>query len=295
MDILDTHKPTSRGYRYILVISDYFTKYTDAFPLRRHTAKAVADIVVNRWIVYHGVPKAIHSDQGAEFESALFRNIIDLLGSKKIRTSSYRPQSDGQVERMNRTLLNMLSAFVTDRATDWEKHLPYVLMAYRTSIHASTGCTPQIMVYGREANLPIDLVFPTAQNANESPCAPEYVEYLRDAIRTTHEFARKHLRKAAIVQKRGYDAHAKNQDKFVPGELVLYYYTPLTAGNKFARPWTGPWRILEKPTEVDYKIELVSNTAKTRVVHVDVLKKYVTGNHVVTSSSETESEDTDCV
>ena len=101
LDILDTHKITPKGYRYILVLSDYFTKWTDAFPLRRHTARAVAEVLVNRFIVYHGVPKQIHSDQGAEFESALFQELVKMLGSTKIRTTPYRPQSDGQVERFN--------------------------------------------------------------------------------------------------------------------------------------------------------------------------------------------------
>ena len=274
MDILDTHRPTSKGYRYILVISDYFSKYSDAYPLRRHTAKAVADVFVNRWIVYHGVPKVVHSDQGTEFESALFKRTIELLGAKKIRTSPYRPQSDGQVERLNRTLINMLSAFTSDVVNDWDIHLPYLLMAYRTSVHSSTGCTPHIMVYGNEANLPIDLVFPTPDDDNRPPCAPEYVEYLRNTIRTTHDFARDHLRKSAIRQKRGYDAHAKERPPFQLGDLVRYYYLPTTQGNKFARPWTGPWRVTARPTEIDYTIQKVSEPGKTRTVHFDLLKRY---------------------
>jgi len=274
MDILDTHKPTAKRNRYILVISDYFTKFTMAFPLRRHTAKNVANVVVNQWIVLFGVPKAIHSDQGREFESSLFRGVIELLGSKKIRTAPYRPQSDGQVERMNRTILQLLSAFVSDRANDWDVHLPYVMMAYRSSVHSSTGCTPHIMVFGRETNLPIDLIFPSMNEEELPSCGTEYVEYLRSMIRTTHEFAREHLRQAGIRQKRGYDAHAKATGEYKPGDLVRYYYVPLTQGNKFARPWTGPWKVESQETEVDYKIALLSNPKKTRVVHFDVLKPY---------------------
>ena len=274
MDILDTHKPTSKGHRYVLVIADYFSKYTDAFPLRRHTAKAVADTLMTRWIVYHGVPKAIHTDQGTEFESNLMHRLVQLLGARKTRTSPYRPQSDGLVERFNRTLLNMLSAFVSERGNDWDVHLPYVLMAYRTSVHSSTGCTPQIMIYGRESNLPVDLVFPHQDDPIEIPCGIEYVDFIRNAIKTTHEYAREHLRKSAIRQKRGYDAHAKHRPEFAVGEHVRYYYRPLTAGNKFARPWTGPWTILRQLTEVDYKIGKVSNPHKQRVVHIDNLKPY---------------------
>ena len=130
MDILDTRKLTSRKFQYVLVISDYFTKYTDAFPLRRHTAPVIADMIMRRWIAYHGIPKTLHSDQGTEFEGKLIKCLSNMLGFAKIRTALYRPQSDGQVERFNRSLLNMLSAFVSERGNDWDEHLPYVMMAY---------------------------------------------------------------------------------------------------------------------------------------------------------------------
>ena len=226
MDILDTRKLTSRNFQYVLVISDYFTKFTDAFPLRRHTAPVVADIIMRRWISYHGVPETIHSDQGAEFESQLIKSLSHLLGFAKIRTAPYRPQSDGQVERFYRSLLNMLSAFVSERANDWDEHLPYVMMAYRSSRHSSTGCTPYSMIYGRECTMPLDLIFPdpTTDTVNIQPtCGPEYVEYIRKCIQTSHEFARDHLGHAAIRQKKGYDAYAKERPAFQP---CLLYTSP---------------------------------------------------------------------
>ena len=275
LDVLDTHNTTPGGFRYILVISDYFTKWTDAFPMRRHTAQTVAGLLMKRFVVYHGVPKQIHSDQGAEFESHLFRHLAHMLGSKKVRTTPYRPQSDGQVERFNRSVLNMLSAFVCDRANDWDDHLPYVLMAYRSSVHSSTGCTPFVMVHGREQNLPVDLMFPTAAETGPPPqCAPEYVEWVRRAIATAHNFARAHLDKSAVRQKRGYDAHAKERPGFAVGDKVRYYYPPVKQGNKFARPWIGPFTVVKKTTDVDYRIRRDSDPNRTLVTHVDSLKPY---------------------
>jgi len=275
LDILDTHRPTVAGNRYILVVSDYFTKWTDAFPLRRHTARLVAKLVVNRWFLYHGTPKQIHSDQGAEFESRLFRQLANMLGSTKVRTSPYRPQSDGQVERMNRTILNMLSAFVSDRINDWDEHLGFALSAYRSSVHASTGCTPFAMVYGREQNLPVDLMYPTAAETGPQPqCGPEYVEWVRRALAASHNFARAHLDKAAVRQKRGYDAHAKERPGFKENEKVRYYYPPCLQGNKFAKPWIGPFTIIKKVTDVDYRIRRDSQPDRVLVTHVDNLKPY---------------------
>ena len=275
LDILDTKHPTPRGYKYILVISDSFTKFTDAFPLRRHTAEEVAKILVTRWVVYHGVPKQIFSDQGTEFESVLFRSVATLLGCIKSRTSPYHPQADGQVERFNRSLLNMLSGFVNFRANDWDQHLPLVCMAYRSSVHSSTNCTPQVLVYGRELNLPVDIMYPSVAETDPIPqCGPEYVEWLRQSMAKAYNFVRAHLDKSAVRQKRGYDAHAKQQPTFKIGDKVRYYYPPVRQGNKFARPWIGPFTIMKQVTEVDYRIKRDSNPARILVTHIDNLKPF---------------------
>ena len=277
MDILDTRKRTSRGFQYVLVISDYFSKYTDAFPLRRHTAPIVADILMRRWIVYHGVPKQIHSDQGPEFEGTLIRSLANLLGFNKTRTSPYRPQSDGQVERFNRSLLNMLSAFVTDQALDWDEHLPYVCMAYRSSVNTSTGCTPYSMIYGRECTMPVDLLYPHPPSANPAiSCGPEYVNFVRKALETSHLFARQHLKASTVRQKKGYDSYSKDRPAFQIGDMVRYYYPPAKQTNKFARPWLGPFEVIARPTTVDYTIRLVSQPAKVRTVHIDTIKPFET-------------------
>lgn len=275
IDILDCRRQSRRGFQYILVVGDYFSKYMDAFPLRSHRARIVAEVLATRYFKYHGTPLVLHSDQGPEFESKLFQAFNRLYGVTKIRTSPYRPQSDGLVERLNRSLLNMLSAFVAESAIDWDEHLPFVVQAYNSSVHSSTGVTPHLMVYGHEMRLPIDLMFPGPNKTALPSCAPEYIEFLRRALGTAHEYARAHLGQALIRQKRGYDAHAKKQSPFNPGDLVRYYYPVVANRNKFARPWIGPYRISEQVTEVDYRIERLSEPRKPRVVHYDNLKPYI--------------------
>ena len=273
IDILDTHKTTRAGNRYVMVVSDYFSKFTDAYPLRNHTARVVAHALVTRWIVYHGVPHEILTDQGPEFESSLFKRLASLLQTRKIRTSPYRPQTDGQVERFNRTLLNMLSAYVSESGLDWDQYLPYVLLAYRSSVNASVGCTPNLMVYGRECNLPVDVMYDTVPDVIPT-CPQYYVEFLRKGLTSAHAFAREHLKKAAIRQKRNYDKKTSHRQPFKEGDLVRYYYPPLRQKSKFALPWTGPWRVVEQKSSVDYRIELVSCPTKRRVVHYDSLKPF---------------------
>ena len=131
------------------------------------------------------------------------------------------------------------------------------------------------MVHGREQNLPVDLMYPTAAETGPAPqCGPEYVEWVRRAIASAHNFARAHLEKSAIRQKRGYDAHAREQPSYQVGDKVRYYYPPLKQGNKFAKPWVGPFTVVKKVTEVDYRIQRDSRPERILVVHVDNLKPF---------------------
>ena len=138
MDILSSLPQTERGNHYILVIGDYFTRWKEAFAIKDMEAVMVAKCLVNEVICRFGVPGSLHMDQGKNFESALVKEICQLLGTKKTRTTPYHPQSDG-LERFNRTLLDMLSIAVMDDEHRWDLHLPTILLAYRTSIHETTG------------------------------------------------------------------------------------------------------------------------------------------------------------
>ena len=112
MDILGPLPVTERGNRYILVVGDYFTRWKEAFPMKDMEAQKVACILVNEFICRMGVPDTIHTDKGRNFESNLNKELCLMLGIRKTRTTPYHPQSDGMVERFNRTLLNMLSISV---------------------------------------------------------------------------------------------------------------------------------------------------------------------------------------
>ena len=139
MDILDVCDPTQDGYCCILVIADYFSKWTEAFPIKDKCADTVADLLVDNIILRFGMPLVIHSDQGREFKNGLMKSLCTLLGSTKTRTAPYHPESDGMIDRFNWTCLMMLSIFVNDRRDNWHELLPYVMHAYRTSVHESTG------------------------------------------------------------------------------------------------------------------------------------------------------------
>ena len=95
-------------------------------------AQTVVELLVQDFIGRFGVPLLIHTDQGWNFESALFTEMCKLLGITKTRTTPYHPQSDGMAERFNRTLESMLSKFADDNQRDWDQHIPMLFMSYRS-------------------------------------------------------------------------------------------------------------------------------------------------------------------
>jgi transposase InsO family protein len=117
-DILGELPITDRGNRYISVVSDYYSKWTEGFPMKNMEAETVAKIIEEQVLTRLGVPYAIHSDQETQFESRLFVEVCKLFGIEKSRTTPYHPKSDGMVGRFNKTLATMLSAYVDEHQKD---------------------------------------------------------------------------------------------------------------------------------------------------------------------------------
>ena len=132
-------------------------------------ARTVAKIIVEEVICHLGVPAIIHSDQSRQFESKLFTEMCSLLGIRKTHTTPYNPQSDGMVERFNRTLTTMLSNFVNDNHSDWDEYLSYVMMAYRSTTHETTGFSPNSLMLGREVCTPLDVMYKVPSSIRPVP------------------------------------------------------------------------------------------------------------------------------
>ncbi|MCG8078714.1 MAG: DDE-type integrase/transposase/recombinase [Candidatus Thiodiazotropha taylori] len=265
--------------RYIMVIGDYFTKWTEAIALENIEAKTVARALIDNFICRFGVPLFIHTDQGSTFESRLFQEICQVLGIKKTRTTKARPQSDGMIERANRTILNMLSAFVSEHQRDWDEYVPLVMMAYRSSVHESTSTSPSMMTFGREIRLPIDLIFgQPGSEGNEKVFGSQYARQLEDRLNEVHEFARNRMKLASDAMKRKYDIRT-NLNMFEVGDSVWLFDPVRKIGlnPKLQRPWKGPFKVIEKISDILYRVKQ-SPRHRSRVVHHDKLRKYKGSN-----------------
>ena len=274
MDILGPLPVTARGNRYVLVVMDHFTKWPEAFALPNQEAATIARHLVDDVFCRFGAPSRLLSDRGQAFMGELLREVSAIFDVKQVHTSGYHPQTDGMVERFNATLANMLSAYVAADQSDWDVHLPRVLLAYRASTHTSTGDSPFFLNFGRDARLPTDVTL--ALEPARVIRSPTIREYRRELVKTLTEVF-------ATVHGKVNDGQAKAKDRyddqhrevaFEPGDRV-WLYTPHRRKGlspKLAQPWVGPYRVLERRGPVNYKLRTPNGGVLKQLVHVQRLK-----------------------
>ena len=165
MDFVGPLRKTSKGNKYILVITDYLTKWPEAKALKEATAEKVVEYLYEEIICRHGCPEIIMTDRGSHFDNKLMEELSSKFNIKHKKSSPYHPQTNGLVERFNKTLCESL-AKVSEKENQWDKHINEVLFAYRTSQHSVIRQTPFYLMYGREAILPIE-VTETNKEINE--------------------------------------------------------------------------------------------------------------------------------
>ena len=249
---MDPLKTSSNGNNYICVIGDYFTKFVEAYQIK--LPKLWQTVWLQNGICAFGVPLTIHTDQGRNYESELFKQVCKLLDIEKTRTVRYRPNSDEQIERSNRVIRSILRAMIAEHERDWEDHLPDVIMAYRATIHESTKCTPNSLMFGQEVRLPVDIMLGDPPNTNNYfKCHVKYEDWLKNSMQNAFHLARDNLRKNAERQKRYSDRNTKLR-KFKVGEWVWVFYSP-NEKDKFSRGWIGPYLIVDKFRKVNYKVQ----------------------------------------
>uniref|UniRef100_A0A8C5D4N0 Gypsy retrotransposon integrase-like protein 1 n=2 Tax=Gouania willdenowi TaxID=441366 RepID=A0A8C5D4N0_GOUWI len=258
VDLMGPLNETERHNRFILVVQDYFSKWVEAYPVPNELATTVAEKIVSEWVCRYGAPRALHSDQGSNFESAVFRGMCELLGIEKTRTTPFHPQSDGQVERFNATLQKALATMSERCHWDWDLMIPYSLMAYRATKHSSTGLTPNMMLFGREITEPVDLVVGLPPGENDINTIPEYVMQLRQQLELAHQLAREALGKSSERAKKQYDKNIC-QVQYQIGAAVWHLIKGTkrvkNKVRKFLPAYEGPYFIVGVLDDLIYRIQ----------------------------------------
>ena len=196
----------------------------------------------------------------------------------KTRTTPFHPASDGLVEKFNSTLENMLSKYVSEEQRVWDVHLQVLMLAYRSSLHESTGHTPCNMMLGREIHLPLDLLYGPSPEPQDIPDEAIYVQELREHLWEVHELARDQMIKASDRQKKQYD-HKLYQNRYKAGDLVWLRSEKKVKGKspKLQLKWDGPFSIKQVISDLTYAIHKLPNGNAT-IVHHNRLKPYVGTN-----------------
>jgi transposase InsO family protein len=249
VDHLAVELSTGRGtegkvpVQQLLVVTDHFTRYARVFPVPNLSAKATARVLTREYFLVHGVPARLMSDQGTAFDNKLIKALCEQLDVGYVRASASHPQSNGQVERFNRTLLNMLGTLDLGKKECWTDHLNAVTHAYNSTLCQVTGYSPYYLMYGRKARLPVDIQFPTRLEA-EATSPESYVADLRSVMTEATRLATRWSGVEAQRQKRYYDRAARAVT-LRPGDEVLLRIPSYRGRRKISDRWEDvPYEVL---------------------------------------------------
>ena len=261
-------EPDSSGFANILVVTDHFSRYAQAYPTKDQRAVTVANVLVEKFFVHYGLPARIHSDQGRDFESRLIQELLRTLGIRKSRTTPYHPQGDPQPERFNRTLLAMLGTLRDTHKRQWSRHVSQLVHAYNSTKNDAIGYSPYYIMFGREARLPIDVCFGTYDQ--EPISHSRYVENLKRDLTSAYELATKSATQVHLRNKKNYEKVLRNH-VLAKGDRVLLKNLGLKGKHKLQSRWNSlPYVIVEKLPDLPvYRVRPESGMGKQRTIHRD--------------------------
>ena len=231
MDLVGPFVKTKKGFSSILVITDRFSKIARAIPMSSTTAGAVANAFMEHWICPYGIPTYILTDNGPQFVAKIFDHLVTMLGVSHLRTTAYHPQTNGQAERYNRTLVTRLIHYVSEHQNDWDQFVQPLTYAYNTQVHRTTGFAPFELTLARApkaplaayTDVPADLLKPKRRltdDTDDVPNVKEQARRLRDRVRVMVDKARRTSSVAQERYKRNTDRKLRFQVTVRPGSFV---------------------------------------------------------------------------
>lgn len=241
--------PLNNGYRYCLTMIDRFTRWPEAMPLVDMTAESVAKALISGWISRFGCPSIITTDQGRQFESNLLRELYKWIGTQRIRTTPYHPQSNGIVERWHRTLKSSILAVGKDK---WVDNLPMIMLGLRVSFKPDLKTTPTELVYGTTIRIPGEFFEESRSNKPQSEILVDLRKSM-EAIKPTQ--TSNHAKATAFV-----DPNLQScTHVFVRNDSIRASVTP---------PYEGPFEVIERK-EKFFKINMNNRIV---LISIDRLK-----------------------
>lgn len=284
MDCVGPLPRSKSGSEYLLTIMCQVTRYPAAFVLRSITAKSVIK-ALSQFMSVFGIPKIIQSDQGTNFTSGVFEEVLRQLNIKHNISTSYHPQSQGALEHFHQSLKSLLRAYCTELDRDWEEGLPWLMLAAREVTQESTGFSPNELVLGHTIRGPLAVLRDGWVPTEPPKKLTEYVDGFKRRLFEAVKVAKVNLEQAQSKMKRLYDRRTEHRS-FCVGDQVLALLPVVSS--PFKAKFAGPYVILRRESDENYIISTPERRTKTRLCHVNLLKSYYVREEQA-SSHETDS------
>ena len=273
MDILEL-TITPQKYRYVLLVVDSFSRWCEAIPLKTQEASEVANALFAEVICRYGAPSCLVSDRGQNFMSKLVAALCELFEITRHHTSSYHPQTNSTVERLNSTIAQSLRTYANSH-TNWPKLLPGIMMAFRMSpATQSTQYSPYELIFGKQMRLPIDTSL--TPNTTVPKDFKVHLDDLVSKLKLIREIATENRERAQIKQKNYYDQNTRVPD-YKQGDKVWLSVRkyPIGVSPKLCDKWDGPFFVTREGANSTYKLTRCSNNKPIKsYIHANRLKHY---------------------
>ena len=234
--------------RDVLVMQDHFSKHVVAYVVKDQMAWTAAETLRWGYFGLFGTPAYLLSDKGPVFTGHVIEDLCKMYGVQKLRTSSYHAQTNGQVERMNQTLIRMIGKLEDDKKACWSLYLPKVLMAYNSTRSAVTGYSPHFLLFGRRPWIPVDYQFPTLFDTPHKTKLEHLVAETRTRLKEAFAVARQLTSEEAARQERYYDRKA-GAVALQPGDIVMVHTDRFTGKHKIKDHWEAGGYVIVKQYE----------------------------------------------
>ena len=272
---------TKSGCQYLLTIMCASTRFPEAIPLRNIKTKTIVKALV-KFFTFVGLPRSVQSDQGSNFMSGIFQQVMHELGIKQYKSSAYHPESQGALERFHQTLKNMIRSYCFDTEKDWDEGIHLLLFAARESVQESLGFSPFELVFGHTVRGPLKLLKEKFLSDDDSSLnLLQYVSDFKNKLSKACEAARANLKSAQSKMKLRYDENAQDRN-FEPGDKVLALL-PIP-GKPLQARYYGPYTVDKKLSDVNYTVNTPGRRKQKQLCHINMLKKYIDRDSSVISS-----------
>ena len=251
--------------RNVMVMQDHFSKYVVTYVVKDQMARTTTETLRNGYLGLFGAPAYLVSDQGKAFTGHLISNLCELYGVQKLRTSPYHAQTNGQVERMNQTIIRMIGKFEQDKKAHWSEHLPEMLAAYNGTHSAVTGYSPYFLLFGWKSRMPVDCLFPTLHDSPHQAKIEVSIAAMQKRLKEAFAVAR-HLTSQEAARQRWYYDRKAGAVALQSGDVVMVRADGFVGKRKVKDWWEDGGFIVESQLEdwPVYKVRCPTSDAKQK-------------------------------